>query len=464
MMLFRILQDTITNCTIAGSAALHEMLHQMPPSTNNRDPLHRLRTLACHNDIDCFVPRFPNRLLKYQNRPFNEEALDEDFETILRRRIIPQFEFYFSTHRKPVTILRRQTMLVRDERRHPYHMINLIPGIYQIINLDLGGPDGQCPFQCIVLKGNTNDFPRYAVKNFDANIVMLRVDVSQQCTPQDSYFPLVRHLSCRGRECLQKGCFDYIVRPGHTFRESKARISKYLQRGFYMRSLAFDDRIIEMWKGAWLAEARVQFAVYWVEQMALCRDRANHLGNQLGTSRKRKRIARSSSSSDHIQVLPASLDAHNDGSTDPSQPAALCDHTREEERPVLEANEANNGGISEAVFNAAPPQVGVDITDTELWKQASPTMQHNHHAQKPSVEVRRLVKDLIIPFLPVMKPRNIKMMYHQQIDLEKQRLTSIHPEWCSGSNEDSEDEETSSHGGNDHDHNEDGNSTDEHDS
>jgi hypothetical protein len=107
MMLFRILQDTITNCTIAGSAALHEMLHQMPPSANNRDPLHRLRTLACHNDIDCFVPRFPNRLLKYQNRPFNEEALDEDFETILRRRIIPQFEFYFSTHRKPVTILRR---------------------------------------------------------------------------------------------------------------------------------------------------------------------------------------------------------------------------------------------------------------------------------------------------------------------------------------------------------------------
>ena len=238
MELLYMIRMSIGCCALSGSAALCELLHQMDPSQIS-EKVKDIRRVTKNNDVDFFVPLFPNLQNAKERKVFPNDEKLKTFHELFETKIVPGLRnFQYNGPEQ------------KGERRR-YNF----PGIHSMI--ELIPKNGRPKVQIIVLDKivsvGLGDWDNEIPKRFDINIVKLKVDYEG---PQNLK-PIVTFVDPTGKDCLKQGCFDYVVHPHQDFEICQARIVKYIQeRHFTMRSLAFDNRMAELTKRDWLMHAR----------------------------------------------------------------------------------------------------------------------------------------------------------------------------------------------------------------
>ena len=263
MMFLNIMRAALVNCALCGGAVLAEIICQNTKCAFCTSGTQwNILAKRMHSDIDFFVHRFPSELNEYYGQPVNplftkREGLLVGFYTRFVSHILPWLNQVMGGG-----ILGRLVIsnyITNMVERPGYYNIH---GIYEII--ELGFEYGAQKLQIIVLDRLPEireEWSSFVSSNFDIDIA--RTFVGNQYNGP----PLVGFTSEEAAESFKSSSFVYTIRPAEDFERGFLRICKYRKRGFSIKRIHFDSRLLPFWKGYWMGRFSLLFVRTWTAEV-----------------------------------------------------------------------------------------------------------------------------------------------------------------------------------------------------
>lgn len=252
------IRSHIGSCAVSGSAALSQVLYERN-SPKESTVIQKLRKLTKNNDIDFFVPLYPNLQSYREGKKIPTGVMYAKFYPLLREYVLPQFP-HFRCEGSSLDKLPEQSKKALE-----YNFLSLSPGLHEIIDMHTpgNGPNIQIIVLHTIVYPHQGTWDDVITENFDINIVKLKVG----CKSLHDLRPQLAFVDPTAAACLEEGTFDYVVRPAQNYKLCESRIRKYLNRGFLLRSLRFDPRLPELGKNEWCNLARKSLCTKMLQKM-----------------------------------------------------------------------------------------------------------------------------------------------------------------------------------------------------
>ena len=254
----------VGNCCLTGGAVLAEIIYQNAKCQFCcSQQFSKIQEKRSNTDIDFFVPRFPEKLNEcygqrtheFYERTSLEEGPIEFFDSF-KYQILPWFNRAFKSSVKgKLKIVQSRGPPAGEVSNYYYNVF----GIHQIVELKFKNSEQK--LEIIVLESMPEmkeDWCTFVISAFDIDIVQNRIDdLNLSGKPSVGFIDDTAALS------FQSSSFVYTVRPMECFETGFQRICKYMKRGFTLRKIVFDSRLLPFWKHYWLGRFWLLFTKTW---------------------------------------------------------------------------------------------------------------------------------------------------------------------------------------------------------
>jgi len=262
MMFLQLMRTALVNCALCGSAVLAEIIYQNTKCFHcSSSTQWKIQERRANSDIDFFVHRFPSELNEYYGQPVHHFYTKEgEFHAGFYARFISHILPWFNQ------VMGDGVMGLLKVTGHTgrYNLSDYynIAGIYEII--ELGFENGGQKLQIIVLDRLPElkeDWSSFVSSCFDIDIVRTFVRNVYEGTP------MVGFTDEQAAESFWSCSFIYTIRPAESFERGFSRMCKYLQRGFSIKQIQFDSRLLPFWKQYWMGRFSLLFSKTWTAEL-----------------------------------------------------------------------------------------------------------------------------------------------------------------------------------------------------